>query len=193
MCVRVCFSDCTFVFANVIVLQLLLTAFKDRLGQTENIDIPPDLLNLIQPHTGLDFLEEPFSQQEVDDVIKDLPSNKSSGPDGFNTDFIKKCWPIIKKDFYDLCEQFHKGELCLQSINSSFISLIPKKQGASTVNDYRPISLNCRIKLLAKLLANRLQSIILELIHVNQYGFIKSRTIQDCIAWAQAAHCCFET
>lgn len=73
----------------------------------------------------------------------------------------------------------------MQSINSSFITLIPKKTGASGVNDYRPISLlSCTIKLITKLLANRLQSIILKLIHTNQYGFIKSRTIQDCIAWA---------
>lgn len=33
-------------------------------------------------------------------------------------------------------------------------------------------------------MANRLQIKIISLIHVNQYGFIKSRTIQDCLAWA---------
>lgn len=84
-----------------------------------------------------------------------------------------------------MCDQFHKGDLNLESINSSFISLIPKKQGASCVNDYMPISLlSSTIKLLTKLLANRLQTIILDLVHVNQYGFIKSRTIKDCITWA---------
>lgn len=73
----------------------------------------------------------------------------------------------------------------MRSINSSFITLIPKKVGASRVNDFRPISLlSCTIKLLIKLLGNRLQSIILDLVNVNQYGFIKSRTIHDCIAWA---------
>jgi retron-type reverse transcriptase len=56
-----------------------------------------------------------------------------------------------------------------------------------TVNDFRPISLlNCSINLLTKILAERLQKIILLLLHANQYVFIKSRTIQDCIAW------CFE-
>jgi hypothetical protein len=34
------------------------------------------------------------------------------------------------------------------------------------------------------LLANRLQKEIIPLIHQNQYGFIKTRTIQDCLAWA---------
>uniref|UniRef100_A0A0A9CAV5 Uncharacterized protein n=1 Tax=Arundo donax TaxID=35708 RepID=A0A0A9CAV5_ARUDO len=30
-------------------------------------------------------------------------------------------------------------------------------------------------------MANRLQEVILSLIHQNQYSFIKSRTIQDCL------------
>jgi hypothetical protein len=34
------------------------------------------------------------------------------------------------------------------------------------------------------LLANRLQEVILELVRKNQYGFIKSRTIHDCLAWS---------
>jgi retron-type reverse transcriptase len=33
-------------------------------------------------------------------------------------------------------------------------------------------------------LANRLQKIVLRIIHKNQYGFLKGRTIQDCLAWA---------
>ena len=33
-------------------------------------------------------------------------------------------------------------------------------------------------------MANKVQSVITTLIHTNQYGFIKSRTIQDCLAWA---------
>ena len=44
--------------------------------------------------------------------------------------------------------------------------------------------LNSSIKFITKLLSQRLQEVILTLIHVNQYGFIKSRTIHDCLAWA---------
>jgi retron-type reverse transcriptase len=29
-----------------------------------------------------------------------------------------------------------------------------------------------------------LQSVILRLVHQNQYGFIKNRSIQDCLAWS---------
>ena len=165
--------------------EMLLQAFKDRLGQVDNTSMSFNLDELLTTHHDLSFLVESFTHKEIDDVVGALPNNKSPGPDGFNSKFIKKCWPFIKKDFYDLCNQFHQGSLCLQSINSSHITLIPKKDDACTVNDFRPISLlNCTLKLITKLLANRLQTVILDLIHTNQYGFIKSRSIQACVAWA---------
>jgi retron-type reverse transcriptase len=84
-----------------------------------------------------------------------------------------------------LLQDFSQGKVLLDDINNSFITLIPKKAAPTGVNDYRPISLlNSCLKLLTKLLADRLQEWILKLIHPNQYGFIKGRTIQDCLAWA---------
>jgi hypothetical protein len=63
--------------------------------------------------------------------------------------------------------------------------LVPKKDNPESVNDFRPISLlNSSIKLISKLLANRLQTIALKIVHENHYGFIKGRTIQDCLVWA---------
>jgi hypothetical protein len=71
------------------------------------------------------------------------------------------------------------------SINGSYITLIPKIDNPVRVSDYMSISLvNSSIKLITKILANRLQKVIIGSIHQNQYGFIKSRSIQDCIAWS---------
>jgi hypothetical protein len=68
----------------------------------------------------------------------------------------------------------------MQSINGSHIVLVPKRDNPTKVGDYRPISLlNSSVEL-----ANRLQKVIMKLIHKNQYGFIKERSIQDCIAWS---------
>ena len=120
---------------------------------------------------------------------------KSPGPDGFNTGFVERCWPVLKQDFYNLCHAFHTGNLSLQSINGSFIVLIPKSDGASFALDFRPISLlNTSMKIIIKLLANRLQSVIQSLIHKNQYGFIQSRTIHDCLVWAlEFLHICHKS
>jgi hypothetical protein len=82
--------------------------------------------------------------------------------------FTKKCWPIIKGDFYSLCNAFHENNLCLRSINSSHITLVPKVESPLNISDYGPISLlNSFIKLLTKILANRLQPIITKLVHKN--------------------------
>jgi hypothetical protein len=83
-----------------------------------------------------------------------------------------------------LISDFHAGNISLESINSSYITLIPKIDNPSTPGDFKPISLlNCVLKIITKLLANRLQDIILSLVHKNQYGFLKKRSIQDCLCW----------
>jgi hypothetical protein len=91
-----------------------------------------------------------------------------------------------------LISAFYEGDVCLRSINSSYITLIPKKDCPLSIGDFRPISLlNSSIKLITKILAERLQQVILPFVHDNQYGFIKSRTIQDCLAWAfEYIHLC---
>jgi hypothetical protein len=38
--------------------------------------------------------------------------------------------------------------------------------------------------MLTKLMANRLQNRILDIVHINQYGFLPNRNIQDCVVWA---------
>lgn len=87
------------------------------------------------------------------------------------------------------------GDIYMQSINNSYITLIPKKDSPMTVNDYRPISLlNSNLKLITKILADRLQQVILRVIHTNQYGFLKSRSIQDCLAWSfEYLHLCHKS
>ena len=143
-------------------------SFKERLGKSEYQQMSFDLLNFITPSAYLHDLDDPFTIEEIDEVVKHLPSDKSLGPDGFNTDFIKACWHIVKHDFYELCFAFQRGEITLQSINGSYITLIPKVDNPETVNDYRPISLlNISVKIITKLLANRLQKHIVNIIHTN--------------------------
>jgi hypothetical protein len=157
---------------------ILWHTFHQRLGFSTPIEESFNFHDFIQPTRDLSSLSAPFSHDEIDNIIKDLPTDKAPGPDGFSRLFIKICWSIIKFDFYRLCEDFWNGKVNLQSINDAFIILIPKNNSPVGSNDYRPISLlNIIIKILTKLLATRLQLEILKLVHVNQYGFLKSRTI----------------
>lgn len=134
-----------------------------------------DLPNFISPVDGPDDLVAPFTTEEVDGIVKRIPTDKAPGPDGFNGLFLKKCWPFIKGDFYKLCSDFTQGQANLECINTSYVTLIPKSNSPETVSDYRPISLlNISLKLITKILADRLQLVILRLVHQNQYGFIRS-------------------
>jgi hypothetical protein len=90
---------------------LLWDAFKSRLGSSDFSGIDFDLPELLICNEELHELDSPFTKLEIDNIIKSLPSDKSSGPDGFNTNFIKKCWHIIAQDFYDLCDKFYHDEV----------------------------------------------------------------------------------
>jgi hypothetical protein len=63
-----------------------------------------DLSDLIQLVANLKGLVAPFQHDEVDNIVKELKSGKSLGPDGFNNDFMKKYW--IQEDFDDPCSSF---------------------------------------------------------------------------------------
>jgi hypothetical protein len=180
-------EDGVWVFDHTGKEGILWIAFKNRLGISTEINMLFNLDHLIQPRDNLEALSAPILKEEIDSVIKRMPTHKAPGPDGFNGLFMKKCWHIVKNDFYKLCEDFFEGQGSLEGINNSYITLIPKKHNPETINDYEPISLmNISPKLITKILADRLQSGIKSLMHKNQYGFIRIRTIQDCLAW------CFE-
>lgn len=164
---------------------LFYKSFRERMGVSNSPTIGFDLNELFPDHVCLDNPVDPFFTQEMDTLIRIIPADKAPGPDDFNGVFLKKCWHIIAQEFYRLAAHFHLGCTDLQSLNNSFITLVPKKNSPETVNDFRPISLmGVSLKFLTKLMADRLQGVILKVISENQYGFLMGRTIQDCLAWA---------
>lgn len=154
-----------------------------------------DLNSLVTAVPDLDSQILPFQQNEIDRIIQKMPIDKAPGPDGYNGLFMKKCWHIIKYDFYSLCQEFYNGSVNLECINNSYITLVPKISSPEIVSDYRPISLlNISLKLITKILADRLQSVILRIVHINQYGFIRTCTIQDCLGWSfEYIHQCHQS
>lgn len=71
--------------------------------------------------------------------------------------FVKKCWNIVKGDFYILFKDFYNSNIDLRSINTTLIALIPKKDNPETTDDFRPICLlNYSLKCITKLLSTRL-------------------------------------
>ena len=73
-----------------------------------------DLVSLFEPiPDALVFhnLELPLTEEEINEVVKEPPNEKSLGPDGFNAAFLKNCWDIIAPDFYKLIADFYSGHV----------------------------------------------------------------------------------
>jgi hypothetical protein len=82
--------------------------------------------------------------------------------------FLKACWNTVKKDIYKLCFELYEWNLNLASVNMGHIALVPKVATPEGINDCRPITLlNCIMRIVTTLLANRLQQKVLKQFHKN--------------------------
>nr|GFA40594.1 RNA-directed DNA polymerase, eukaryota [Tanacetum cinerariifolium] len=109
---------------------------------------------------------------EIKRAVWDCGTNKSPDLNGFTFDFIRTFWKIINQDVVNAVREFFIASKCPPGCNSSFIALIPKKQDAKFVKDFRSISLiGCFYKIIAKILANRLNMVISDLISDVQSAF----------------------
>ncbi|GKA08346.1 putative RNA-directed DNA polymerase [Tanacetum coccineum] len=126
------------------------------------------------------FLESGFSLEEVKEAVWNCAGSKAPGPDGYNFNFIKSFWDVIKLDFWNCVKYFESSGKLAKGCNPSFVSLIPKKNDPLSFSDYRPISLiGCIYKVIAKILASRLAKVIGSVIRSNQSAFIEGRQILD--------------
>lgn len=122
-------------------------------------------------------LDAPIDQQEIATAISSLQPRKSPGPDGipneFYAAFSKQLIPTITAVYAD---SFNNGSLP-STLNQACISLLPKKdKDLSDCASYRPISLlNCDYKILAKVLACRLEKVLPSIISSDQTGFVRNR------------------
>ena len=74
---------------------------------------------------------------------------------------------------------FAKGQF-EKSLNATFITLIPKKNEAIEVKDSRSISLVWRVyKTIAKVLADRLRTVMEDIISASQNAFVRNWQILD--------------
>ena len=107
--------------------------------------------------------------------MQDIASDKAPGPDGFIGAFYKACWDYIKGDLLAATNFFFsRHDQHFNLLNNAHIVLLPKREDAASVGDYRPISLSHSItKLISKLLASSLSPELDGMVSRAQSTFIR--------------------
>ncbi|GKU90755.1 hypothetical protein SLEP1_g4707 [Rubroshorea leprosula] len=151
-------------------------------GEAWNRPKPGDIKFQQLSEEKKDWLERPFSVEEIEEGLRSCEGSKAPGPDDYNFNFLKFAWHCIKEDFINFFSEFHCNGKLVRGLNSSFLTMIPKKLNAVELKDYRPISLiGCVYKLLVKVLANRLKSVISEIVSETQSAFVRGRQLVDSV------------
>ncbi|KAM0928813.1 hypothetical protein ACQ4PT_002002 [Festuca glaucescens] len=148
-------------------------------AQPRGYDLSLEALAL--PPIDVSGLEAQFSEAEVWAAVRAMPANKSPGPDGFTWDFFRHCWSVVKGDVLAALHAIWLGrDQGFEVLNEALVTLVPKKDGAIELHDFRPISLvHSFDHLFTKVLARRLAPRMHELVGPNQTAFIRDRCIQD--------------
>jgi hypothetical protein len=75
------------------------------------------------------ILDQCFSEEEVWSIIRSMPSDKASGPDGFNGHFFQAAWLIIKRDVLQaLAAIWSMDARSLYLLNQAYMVLLQKKR-----------------------------------------------------------------
>jgi hypothetical protein len=136
------------------------------------------------------LLSAVFTPEEVDQALDQMHPLKSPGPDSFGASFYQKHWQIVGDEVRKAVLDYLNLGIFDQSINSTYIALIPKLTTASCVSEFKPISLcNVLYKLISKVLANRLKQVLPSVISPYQSAFVPGWLIIDnVLATYEALH-----
>uniref|UniRef100_A0A8C5MSB1 Reverse transcriptase domain-containing protein n=1 Tax=Leptobrachium leishanense TaxID=445787 RepID=A0A8C5MSB1_9ANUR len=137
-------------------------------------------LKRLSPEEATD-LGSSITVEELVSALKHVKPHKCPGPDGLPVEYLKLLQPELLPHLLATFNSLLSEGTLHSSALAATITLIPKPgKDPLLPSSYRPISLlNTDVKLLARILASRLQQYLPRLVDSDQVGFIPGREAKD--------------
>ncbi|KAL9688115.1 hypothetical protein QQ045_032529 [Rhodiola kirilowii] len=105
---------------------------------------------------------------------------KSPGVDGFPALFYQHNWSLVGDQLCAEVLRYLNEGVQDKRLNITRVALVPKCKSPRKIEEFRPISVcNTPMKVISKVLANRLQGLLNQVISHSQSAFIRGRLITD--------------
>ncbi|XP_026399016.1 uncharacterized protein LOC113294854 [Papaver somniferum] len=158
---------------------------KFQFQETEEADSLLEVIPEVITKEDQQMLDAVPNEEEIKEAIFSMNPKSSPGPDGFSTCFYKACWHIIHTVFVQAIRFCWQRRFIPKGLNSNFLVMLPKVEGAKSPNHFRPIGLsNVNFKTITKIINTRMSSLMTKMISPQQVAYIKGRSIQEQIILA---------
>ena len=126
------------------------------------------------------LLERTPTREEIKHAVWACRIDKAPGFEGYNFKFIREMWDTIKDEIYDSVMEFFATGSSARQLNVTWVTLIPKVENPTSIEQYRPISMvGSLYKIISKILSFRLKEVMASLIDESQSAFVANRKILD--------------
>ena len=158
--------------------------FYEKLYEYQEIEYDKNYLKGLQApaisYLQRASLDAPITILEIQKAVNDMKLDKTPGADGLPIEFYHSFWNSIQKLFCDMILEIADQGMSIDQ-GRGIISLLEKPNKDMTkLESWRPLSLlGVDYKIYSKILANRLYTVLPDIINADQVGFLKNRNIGE--------------
>lgn len=137
----------------------------------------------------IDKLRASVTRKEVREALFAIIPLKAPGANDLHEAFFQHHWDIIGDSICKIVMKVFQGAKMEKGLNKTLITFIPKVTRPESIKEFRSIRLfNVSYKLIAKIIANRLKSIMPYLISITQASFVKGCVSDNIIMATKVIH-----